>query len=502
MTEWMLAGLGYSLAPGNILAMVLGVFVGMAAGAIPGLSGAAAMTMLLPLTFVFPAETGILFLLAIWNAAVYAGSIPGIVLNIPGTAAAASVAIEGHLMARKGLARRALRASVIGSTIGGVVSALSLLFLSPPLAQLSLLFGPAEMFSFAFFGMATVVSLTSGALLKGLLSALIGLLLATVGIAPTGDNRFVFTPDFITGFPLIPTLVGLFTIPVVLGLIREQRQRVAQDTRGMWAPDSFLFKLADWGRHWFNFVRSSVIGVVVGVLPGAGPTIAGFISYSEAKRAAKPADEYGKGEAGGVIAADTANNAAIFSSLVPALTLGIPGSVDAVIILAALTMHGLLPGPTLFRQNPEVVYTVFMGIFVVNAIMLVTGVLFAKYIANVTRIRLSLLAPGILSLALLGAFSVRNDLWDVLLALTVGLVGYVLHKLGLSLAALILGLILGDILETHFHQAVILYDNVWDAFIERPVSLVLLVLAFASMGYSIWRDLKSRRSNGGGPPAH
>ena len=493
MDHWMLLGLGYALQPGNIAVMVLGVVIGMIFGATPGLSGAAAMTMLLPLTFLFPAQTGVLFLLAIWNAAVYAGSIPSILLNIPGTAAAAATAIEGHLLARRGLARRALRASIVGSTIGGIAAAASLLFMSPPLASLSLLFGPAEMFSFALFGMATVISLSSGSLLRGLIGALIGLAMATVGFAPDGSERFVFTPDFLDGFPLIPTLVGMFTIPVVLNLVLEQRPQIARDLSSLKAADPFLLRLSDWTKHWFNILRSAIIGVVVGVLPGTGPTIAAFVSYGEARRAAKPPHEFGKGDVGGVLASETANNAAVFSSLVPAITLGIPGSVDAVIILAALTMHGLMPGPTLFERSPEIVYTVFMGAFVTNVIMLVVGLFGAKYIAQFTRIRLSLMVPVILTLGLLGAFAVHNNIFDVFLALGVGLFGFVLHRFGISLAALVLGLILGDILEVQFYQAVTLYDNAWQAFFERPISLLFILLAFASIGYSLWKDYRERR---------
>lgn len=493
MGEWILTGLGFAFEPLNVAAMALGVAIGMAAGAIPGLTGATAMTILLPLTFAFPAETGILFLLAIWNAAVYAGSIPGIVLNIPGTAAAASVAIEGHEMAKRGLARRALRASVVGSTVGGFASAAALLLLSPPLAALSLRFGPAELFAFSFFGMATVVSLSSGSLIRGAISAVIGLFLATVGISPEGVNRFVLDPELISGFPLIPTLIGVFTIPVVLELILEQRRQIAVDTRTGWGRDDFLFRLADWARHGVNFARSSVIGVVVGILPGAGPTIAGFVAYGEARRSARRPHEFGRGDVRGVIAADTANNAAVFSSLVPALTLGIPGSVDAVIIMAALTMHGLLPGPTLFDRSPEVVYTVFAGIFVANALMLLAGVTCARWIAGVTRIRLSVLAPVILILSLLGAYAYHNNAFDVALALGVGLAGWVLRLAGVPLAPLILGLILGVPLETHFTQAMTLYGDPWSAFALRPIALAFLALAVAGIVWSLWRDLRERR---------
>ncbi len=472
----------------NLGVMVLGVLIGMVFGAIPGLSGATAMTMLLPLTFVFRADTGVLFLIAIWNAAVYAGSISAICINIPGTAAAAACAIEGHAMAQRGLARRALRASITGATIGGFCAAASLMLLSPPLASLALTFGPAEMFGLALFGMAAVVSLASGSLLRGGIGLLIGVLAATVGTAPSGDIRLVVTPDLINGIPMVPTLVGLFTVPVLMEMVLHRRTRVAVDIASMNAPDSFLLRLSDWVTHGWTIAKSAGIGVFMGVVPGHGPTIASFIAFGEARRSARPPHEFGHGDVRGVLAPETAANAAVFSSLVPALTLGIPGSVDAVIVMAALTMHGMIPGPMLLSNSGDTLYTVFAGAFVANIIMLVTALLGARMFASVTRAPLAVLAPVIMVMSLVGAFAVNADMFDVYIALAAGLFGFALRLLRVPLPPLLLGLILGSPIETYYLQASVLYDSIWQA-LERPVCAGLVLLTIGAIAMSVRKEL-------------
>lgn len=496
MGDLILSGLANAVHLENLFAMLLGVLTGMVFGSIPGLTAAAAMTILLPLTFIFPAEMGVLFLLGIWNAAVYAGSIPAIVLNIPGTAASAATCLDGHFLAKQGKAMRALRASIFGSTVGAFFSALTLLFLSPPLAKLSLMFGPAEMFAFTLFGLLIIVTLSSGTMVKGLIAGLLGLLLSAIGFAPSGSIRFAYTPDLVDGFPIIVILIGLFTFPEVFTLIRAQKSVIEGSGKVLLTKDSFLLKLSDWVKYAGNFVRSSVIGSIVGVLPGAGPTIAGFISYNEAKRASKHPQTFGKGEIAGVIASDAANNAAVLSSLVPALTLGIPGSVDAVIILAALTMHGILPGPMLFQQNAPLLYTVFMGVFVCNILMLVVGVFSARYIAQLTRLRGSLLAPLIIVFALVGSFAVRNCWFDVFSAFGIGLVGYGLKEMGIPLAPMVLGVILGPILERNLYQMIVLFRGHPVDLLTMPIFLIFIALSLLSVAMPIWRGIKDKKCSG------
>ena len=477
MFDLILAGLVHLLEPQNIVALFFGTLVGMAVGAIPGLSGGTTMTILLPIVLLAPPDTAVLFLISIWGAAVYAGSITAICLNIPGTAAAAATTLDGHVLARAGRARLALRASIIGSAIGGMMSALALLFFSPLLARVALTFGPAEMFAFALLGMTTVASLSSKSLLRSLIATLLGFAIATIGIAPTGQTRLVFIPDLVSGVPLIPLLIGLFTIPVALDMLRAGSASIAIDLKSLHGREPFLARLSDWTRHGWNFLRSGVMGVVIGVLPGAGPTIASFIAYGIAKRSASDAESFGRGNISGVIAPETANNAAVFSSLVPALSLGIPGSVDAVIIMAALTAHGLVPGPLLIARSGDVAYTIFVGAFVANVAMLIIGLYASRYIARITRVPQSLLGPVILTLALLGAFSVHNSVFEVGLTLVVGGGAYILRKLGVPVAPIILGAILGPMLERYLIQTLVLYEGWWPAMVERPVAAALVIVS-------------------------
>jgi putative tricarboxylic transport membrane protein len=483
MLDMILEGLLHVAEPMNLLAVLAGVLVGMGVGAIPGLSGGTTMTILLPLVLLAPPDSAVLFLISIWGAAVYAGSISAICLNIPGTAAAAATTIDGYALSRAGMARTALRASIVASAIGGMMSALALLFLSPLLAELALGFGPAEMFAFALLGMTTVSALSSDSLVRSTLATFIGLAIATIGIAPTGQTRMVFTPDLISGVPLIPLLIGLFTVPVALEMLRAGRTGIAIDLKSLEGREPFLTRLSDWTTHAWNFLRSGVMGVVIGVLPGAGPTIASFIAYGTAKRMARPADrdQFGKGSISGVIAPETANNAAVFSSLVPAFSLGIPGSVDAVIIMAALTAHGLVPGPLFIAQSGDVAYTIFVGAFVANIAMLLAGLYLARHIARITKVPQSLLGPIILTLALLGAFSVHNSVFEVGLTLFVGGCAFLLRRIGVPMAPIILGAILGPMLERYFVQALVLYDGPVAALTERPVASILLALSVATV---------------------
>jgi putative tricarboxylic transport membrane protein len=344
----------------------------------------------------------------------------------------------------------------------------------------------------ALFGMAAVVSLASGSLLRGTIGMLIGLLIATVGTAPSGDIRLVLLPDLINGLPMVPTLVGLFTMPVLLEMVLHRRTRVATDVASLRAKDLFLLRLSDWAAHWFTIAKSAVIGVFLGVVPGHGPTIASFIAYGEARRSAKPPHEFGNGDVRGVLAPETAANAAVFSSLVPALTLGIPGSVDAVIVMAALTMHGMIPGPMLLQRSGPVLYTIFAGAFIANAMMLLVALVGARVFASVTRAPLSVLAPLIIVFSLVGAFAVETSMFDVYVAVGTGLFGFVLRLLRVPLPPLLLGLILGGPIETYFLQAVVLYNGIWQALMQ-PICLALVVLTVATIALSVRQEFVARR---------
>lgn len=479
MGHMILQGFASSLSPTIIGLMAVGVVIGIVFGSTPGLTGAAAMTLLLPVSYGMDVLPAVLLLIAIWNAAVWAGAVPAIVMNIPGTSAAAATLLDGHPMARKGLATRALRSSIIGAFVGSIAAALALLFVAPALGYVVSYLGPAEVFAFATFGLTLVVSVTRGSVVNAIISALIGLLIGTFGFAPSGFPRFVFTPDLLSGFPLIPALIGLFTFPELMNLIRERRQRIV--TAELVKHDTFLLRAGDWAAHWFNFVRSAVVGVFMGMHPGAGPSISSFVTYNEARRVSKTKPEFGEGNVDGVIAADTGANAAVLSGLIPAFTLGIPGSVDTIIIIAALTLHGVEPGPTLFEKHGQLAYTIFAGAFIANVLMLIIGLLTARWIANVARVPSTVLVPVVTVLALVGAYSVDNTWFDVATALGAGLLGYALRSMRISTIPLLLGLILGPILETNLYQAIQVYGSLPGAIFTRPVALIFLLISVANL---------------------
>lgn len=477
-----LHGFTSSLSPANTGIMAIGVVIGIVSGSIPGLTGAAAMTLLLPVTYGMGVVPAVLLLIAIWNAAVWAGAVPAIVVGIPGTSSAAATLLDGRPLALQGVAGRALRASLVGAFVGSVAAAIVLLFVAPALGGVVRYLGPAEIFAFATFGMTLVVSVTRGSALNAVISALIGLFIGTIGLAPSGFPRFVYTPDMQTGFSMIPMLIGLFTFPELMNRIRNGQQSVG--SAEAIKRDMFLLHLHDWSAHWFNFVRSAVLGVFMGMHPGAGPSVASFVTYNEARRASKSGPQFGEGNIDGVIAADTGANAAVLSGLMPAFLLGIPGSVDTVIIIAALTLHGLEPGPTLFAQHGSLVYTIFTGAFIANILLLVIGLLTARWIAKVAKVPATVLVPVVTVMALVGAFSVQDNWFDVATALGAGLLGYALRSMGVSTIPLLLGLILGPILETNLYQAIQVYGSISSAIFTRPVAVIFLLISVANLLHS------------------
>lgn len=496
--ELFVTGAAAVFQPQVLLLMVGGVLLGLTFGSIPGISATTGMILLLPLTFFLPPLQGVMLLIAIWLSGTYAGSIPAIVLNIPGTAASVATAIDGYALSQQGQAPRALRASIVGSVFGGLVSAVALVFFSPPLAELALQFRPPEMFAFALFGMTIIVSLSSGALARGALAGVLGMLLASVGFGPAGTARFAYSVNLLDGFPIVVILIGLFTFPQILELLQKGAITISQvgqaDARSVEPMDRlYLLRARDFARHGLNLLRSAVIGVVVGILPGSGPTVAGFVGYSEAKRASKDKDSFGKGNIDGVISAETANNASILSSLIPTLTLAIPGSVVAVIVLAALQMHGIVAGPRLFQQSGDLVAAIFIGVFVVQFVLLAAGLTFGRFIALITRVPVNVLTPIVFAMALAGAYSVRNNVWDVIVATFIGFVGYGLHLLRIPLSPLILAAILGPIVERNWYLTYQLYSDDWGRLATRPIFLLLMGLTVLTLLVSTIREARTNR---------
>lgn len=483
--------------PVNLLAITAGVIGGICLGGLPGLTANLGVALLLPVTFSMDITAALLMLTSLYTAAIYGGSFSAILLHTPGTSASAATAIDGFVLTQRGEFNRAVRVATFSSVIGGFVSGLALLLLAPPLSLLSLKFGPAEYFMLAVFGLTIIGTLATGNMVKGLIGGALGLLLSTIGMDMTsGFPRFTFGFHAIqSGINFVPAVIGLFSMSQAFLMCEESRRTIERVTASQqrWR---FLPTWAEIRQIRTTLARSSVLGVLVGLLPGAGGDIGSWVSYNEAQRFARDKSEFGKGSIVGISASESANNAVTGSSLIPLLTLGIPGSTTAAILLGALMIHGLLPGRTLFQEHAHITYTVIFGFMLANVLMGVVGMSLGKYMTHVTRLPNYALIPMIIVLSIVGSYALGNDFFDVYTMLVFGIIGYFMRKAGFHPAPLILGLILGPIAEKGFRQSVTLADGPVIGFIlTSPIALTLLVLTVISILTAV--VVESRRMRAG-----
>jgi putative tricarboxylic transport membrane protein len=418
----------------------------------------------------------LVLLVAIYTGASYGGSITAITINAPGTASAVVTAFDGYPMARQGRAGEALGISVVASAVAGLIGTVALVFFAAPLAAMAVRFHPAEYFALAVFGLATVASMAGGQWLKALIAVVLGLLLSTVGTDPiSGAARFTFgLTELSDGFPLVPALIGLFAISEVLTAVagRDFENPESVGTRSKGPGFITYWKLK------FTMLRASVLGTIVGIFPGAGATIASFIAYDVEKRLDPHPEAYGKGSQRGVAAAEAANSASVGGALVPLLTLGIPGSATTAVLIGAMMIHKLTPGPQLFLRKPEIIYGLFASLFIGNLFLLVLGLLGNRCWVRITEIPRRPLFVLIVVMSMLGAYAGRSSLFDVACALGFGALGWVMKRQGYPVAPVILGLVLGTIAETNFRRAIMMDSGL--IFFTRPVCAILLLLAAAS----------------------
>jgi putative tricarboxylic transport membrane protein len=484
---------GHIFEAANLLLMLAGVTGGILVGALPGLTATMAIALLVPFTFTMNPISGLIMLGAIYCGAIYGGCFSAILIGTPGTPSAIATVFDGHPMARKGEAEQAIATATGGSVIGGLIGASFLLFLSPLLAQAALKFGPPEYFWMAVFGLTIIATLASKSILKGLIGGAFGLLLSTVGMSPiAGDVRFTFgVPALQGGIQLIAALIGFFCIPEILFMVeqKEKSYTLIAYKRRRGVTLSILLRLI---RKPFFLIRSSIIGVIVGIVPGAGGNIAGLVSYNEAVRASKTPEKFGTGVMEGVLASETANNAEVGGSLVPLLTLGIPGAPPAAVLLGALLLQGMRPGAELYTVHAEITYAFLFSLFISNLLMLPIGILGGKAFSRViTFTPVKLLAPMVAFLTIIGSFAIRNNMMDVVFMLLCGLFGYVGRKLDFHPGPIVLGLILGGICETGLVQSILMgkaAGSTWAMFFARPISLVLIVLCILS---ALWPFIAS-----------
>ena len=475
-----------------IPAAFFGVIWGIIGGALPGISPSIAMALLLPFTYGMEPVTAIVMLASVYVGAEYGGSIPAILIRTPGTNAAAATVIDGFEMHRQGRGGEALGISLVSGLVGGLFGLALLILLTEPLARLALAFTPPAYFGLGVLGLSVIAGLSGKSLLKGLIAGLLGFMIATIGTDPvSGVPRFTFgSPDLLHGVAPILVMVGLFAVTELMVQVREPAWAQADNAKvRLKLPD-----LATWKRMFKPQAIGAAIGTFEGITPGGGGTIAAFLSYNEAKRWSKKPEEFGHGSVEGVAAPECANNVVTGTALVPLLSLGIPGSNSAAVLLGGLLIHGMMPGPMLFVRNPDVAYGLYGGLFVANIAMLLIGlVILTPCLWLVNRPKPYLMA-FVFALIVSGVFAIDQSFFDVGIVLAMGVLGYVMRWFGLPVLPMVLGVVLGFLVESNYRRSLVLSGGDYMIFLEDPVSLVLLLCAAAVVVAALYRELRTGRT--------
>lgn len=473
--------------------ILLGSFLGILGGAMPGISSASAVGLALPVTFTMEPLAGIVFLTSIYSGATYGGSITATLLNVPGTPEAAVMTFDGYSLTKKGKAPQALWAALISGTVGGLIGTFVLILAATPLAKQALNFGPPEYFSLAIFGLTVLSLLIDGSIIKGLITCVAGLLISTIGMDPiTGVQRITFgLPSLFDGIQFIPVLLGIFAISEAFYLINENNKpKVFQKTRLM---DGMLTFKELKGLVKYILVGTG-IGIFVGIKPGGGATIASIMSYSVAKQISPNRNNFGKGQLEGLACPEAADKATVGAALIPMLTLGLPASATSAILLGAFTLQGLQPGPNLFADNSPLVYGIFASLILANIAVFVLGMIGIPFFTKISTIPKPLLGIGILLLTIFGAYSYRSSMVDVWVAFIFGIIGFLMKQFNYPTAPLILGLVLAPLLETNLRQSLILSNGSYAIFFERTISLVLLIVSAIFFVLSIYLTYLTKKS--------
>jgi len=492
-----IAGLGNVFQIFNLLFLFIGVFMGIVFGALPGLTATMGLALLVPFTFTMSPASGLIMLAGIYVGAMYGDAIPAILINTPGTPAAIATTFDGFPLSQKGMAQHGLVAAAFASSYGSFIANIVLATAAPPLARASLAFGPPEYFWLGIFGLTIISTLSSGSMFKGFLAGALGLLLSTIGMAPIGgDVRLTFGfPELQAGIALIVALIGFFCLPEILSSVIGQR-------RATYAREPVKPRMGVIGEVIASLLkkpglmlRSSAIGTIIGFAPGAGGNIASMVSYNEACRWDRHSEEYGKGTIKGVAASESANSAMAPGSLIPLLTLGIPGSPPAAVILGALMLHGMKPGAELFTAYADVTYAFIIALLVAAFMVTLIGSFGSFLFSRIINIPSRYLAPGILFMTVLGSYSIRNNVLDIWIMFVFGVIGYISNKLKFHPAPIVLGLILGPFVEEGLVQSFLAGKAAGGTFsymVFRPISLVLIGLSLMSLMWPLAIKLKSR----------
>ncbi len=481
--------------PLSLALLFVGTIGGLILGATPGLSPTMAVALLIPFTFRLEPAQGLILLGAAYTSTVAGGAVSAILLKIPGAPANIATTLDGHTMAKQGRGAEALQLSFLSSAVGGIFGVLLLIFLTPVLAKWALAFGPSHLFWLAILGVTIIGSLDSSSVVKGLLSGCIGMWLATIGFDDImGAQRFIFHSSLSGGINIIPALIGLFAIPQVLTMFAKGR--IPSGTEVIKVQKHPLRKaVKEVSRRTRALGIGTAVGSIIGLIPGVGGQIAGLVAYDQSKKFSPERDKFGKGHSEGLIAAESANNAMVGPSLVPLLTLSVPGSPTAAVLLGGLLIHGIFPGTDLFDNHPEVAWTFINSMLLGQILMCVFGLYIAGLAAKVAQVPQSVMAAVVLGLAVFGSYSVQNSMGDVYVMATLGIMMFFLERFGFAAAPLVLGLILGPIAEANFIQGSMIANATsgsFSYFFGGTLNLVLIAIVLASIAYSVWMELQNR----------
>ena len=474
----------------SILAMIAGMAVGVSFGAVPGLNATIGITLLLPVTFTLDPGPAMLRLSGVYCGATYAGSISAILIKTPGTAAASATVLDGYPMTLQGKASTALSIALHGSVVGGVFSGLCLLFLAPQVAKLALKFGAPDYFMLAVFGLTIIASVSSKALLKGVAMACLGLFVTCLGIDPLqGTYRLTFGSNILArGVDMTPALIGLFAVSE---LFTQCEKKVMHMSRPPQVKMGHDYGWKDMLKHKWIMLKSCIIGVIVGACPGTGASIAAFLSYGVAQNTSKHPEEFGHGSEEGLCASETANNAVTGATLIPMLTLGVPGDSVTAVLMGALTIQGLSPGSQLFTKYADMTYGVLVGFLVLQILMLYMGKLAIKAFANLTKIPYYVLLPMVFGFCMVGSYACSNNTTDILVAIVFGVIGYLAPKFGFNTTPMLIGIVLGNLAEQNLGRALSVYGSP-AIFLQRPISILFLCLSLLSVGIVLLGKTKNQ----------
>jgi len=494
MTNFFLQALTEVGSPSVLGLILIGVLFGIIGGSIPGFTVTMAILVVFPFTFAMDPVSGVSLMVGVFVGGYSGGIVSGVMLGIPGTPSSITTVYDGYPMAQKGEPGRALGIGVAASFLGTLISVAVLVFFGPLIASFSMNFRPWEITALIVFALTLVAGLSNGALLKGLLAAALGLLITTVGYDRNSNLRFDFgLPALGSGFEILPVMIGIFAFSQLLGnieKIKDEGHDAKKVDTNVTIPYGQIIK--DMAGQKLNTLRSSLIGSLVGALPGTGGTVANFLSYDQAKKFSRHPEEFGTGTPSGIVASEASNSAVAGGAFVPTLALGIPGDLPMAIMMGVLILHGITPGPMMFEQNPVLVGAIYASLLIGAVVMVLCNLLLVRWFAKISLIPQQILVPVVLMLCAIGAYALNNNLFDIWVLFIFGVIGYLLWKAEVPLTPLILGVVLGENLERQLFRALELNDN-WLTFLTRPLSALFLALAIASILFSLYQDRKIRR---------